>query len=78
MINGDLGSKTGRDVVDRFFEILIDVIPAREDPKADYVKWAEATQPLGFEGVTVWEEATAKLLDKARDIALADFARDSL
>ncbi len=77
-LTGDLGPRTGVDLVDHFFGILVDVIPAREDPNADYVKWAEATQPLGFEGVTVLEEVTAKLLDRAREIALADSAKDSL
>ncbi len=72
VINGDLGSKTGRDTVDRFFEILVDIIPVRENSEAEYLKWAEATQPLGFEGVTVLEEVTAGLLDRARDIALGD------
>ena len=66
----DLVDHSGVDLVDHFFEILVNVIPAREDPKADYVKWAEATQPLGFEGVAVLEGVTAKLLDRAKEIAL--------
>ena len=42
------------------------------------MKWAEATQPLGFEGVTILEEVTGKLLDRAKEIALAHSAKDSL
>ncbi len=48
------------ELAERLYEVFLEVA-CRNQPDSEYEKYAEATQPLGFEGVEALENITASL-----------------
>ncbi|MDQ3620183.1 MAG: hypothetical protein M3391_08660 [Actinomycetota bacterium] len=74
------GPDDRRRLADSIYALLVDVVavPGVEDSDAEYARYAEATQPLGFEGVEILEEVVGKLLDRVEEMVLDDSAKGSL
>ncbi len=55
--------------VERLYEVFLEVT-SRNQPDSAYERYAEATQPLGFEGVEALENITGSLMSRAGEAVL--------